>query len=357
MKERQQKILLTGGGTGGSVTPLLAIVDELRSAEPYLPIDFLWLGTNFGIEKAMVDDAQIRFMSIPSGKFRRYFSLRNFIDPFFVFAGLIKSFIVILGWRPDIIVSAGSFVAVPVVWAGWLCRVPSLIHQQDVISGLANKLCAPFARTVTVTFEKSINDFGKKAVWTGNPIRQQFAYRDPEIRVGQVRNYPILLVLGGGTGSEKMNRLVFDSLPGLVAFCRVIHVVGPGKASYLRDANYEQHEFLAADDMAKVYSAADLVVSRAGMSVLTELSYLGKPAIIIPLPESHQEANASAFHEARAAIILNQVELTPGVFVNIVKKAFQDDKLLNELGINVRKMIRKGAGKTIVNELTKILNK
>jgi len=353
----KKKILLTGGGTGGSVTPLLAIVDELRSSGTDLPIEFLWLGTNFGIEKTMVEDAQIPFVSIPSGKIRRYFSWRNFIDPFFVFAGLIKSFVLILRWRPDVIVSAGSFVSVPVVWAGWLCRVPSLIHQQDVVPGLANRLCAPFARTVTVTFEKSIDDFGKKAVWTGNPIRQQFAYRDPEIRVGHIRNYPILLVLGGGTGSEKLNQLVFDSLPELVTFCRVIHVAGPGKASDLRDVNYEQHEFLAADDMAKVYSAADLAVSRAGMSVLTELSYLGKPAIIIPLPESHQEANASAFHGARAAIILNQAELTPGVFVNIVKKAFQDDKLLNELGINVRKMIRKDAGKTIVSELKKILDK
>ena len=167
------KIILTGGGTGGSVAPLLGVAEMLqrRDAKSCVSTDagyeFLWIGTKHGPERAMVEREKIEFIAIPSGKMRRYASFKNFIDPFFILAGFFKSLYIILKWKPDFVMSAGSFVSVPVIWAAWLLRVPSLVHQQDARPGLANVLMAPFAGVITVTFEKSLMDYGKKAVWIG----------------------------------------------------------------------------------------------------------------------------------------------------------------------------------------------
>ena len=160
------KILLTGGGTGGSVAPLLAIAESLTMQ------DFLWLGTKSGPERKMVEEAGIKFKAISGGKLRRYFSFKNLGDIFKIKLGFFQSLFIMLKWRPNLVMSAGSFISVPVVYAAWLLRVPALIHQQDVKAGLANKLMAPFSKVITVAFEKSLADYGKKAIWIGNPVRQ-----------------------------------------------------------------------------------------------------------------------------------------------------------------------------------------
>jgi len=420
-KKNVKKILLTGGGTGGSVSPLLAVAEELKksphSLAPRLPrcggglprlprlprpgggpgggcgggyqggYNFLWIGTRNGPEKKMVDEKNIKFKPIFSGKLRRYFSWRNFIDPFFILIGFFQSLAVLSVWRPDIVISAGSFVSVPVVWAAWILRVPVLIHQQDARPGLANKLMAPFAKVVTATFEQSLRHYGKKAVWTGNPVRSGLTKDDKKpplitaatataratARAGQagqagregvgglLNNLPTVLIIGGGTGATAINELVWQSLDKLTEFCQVIHITGKGKdrrqTTDDRRQNYYSYNFLNTEQMAAAYAAADIVVSRAGMGVLTELSRLGKPAVLIPMPDSHQEDNAEIFKEKGAAIVLSQKELTPETFTENIKKLLDNGPLRLKLSDNIKKVIKSGADEKIVRIIKEIIKK
>ena len=357
------KILLTGGGTGGSVSPLLAIAEELTSPPAPLLIrrgekgeryDFLWIGTKNGPEREMVIKAGIGFKAIASGKLRRYFSIHNFIDPFKIIAGFFKSFFIILKWRPDLVMTAGAFVSVPIVWAAWVLRVPVLVHQQDARAGLANKLMAPFARVVTVTFEESLASYGKKAVWTGNATRFKnldLRIKNEEIykKFGLQKNLPIVLIVGGGTGAMEINKLVWESLDELVKICQIVHIAGKSKVESRKSkvSNYQIFEFLEHEKVMEIMSVADLVVSRAGLGFLTEISYLGKPAIIIPIPDSHQEENARIFAKDEAAIVLDQKKLTANDFANKIGELLEDEILRGKLRRNVAEVMKKGANEAI----------
>lgn len=359
MNTIQRKILFTGGGTGGSVTPLLAIAEELRAQSEAGEYNFLWIGTRDGIEKGMVEKEGIIFRSISAGKLRRYFSWQNFIDPFLTIAGFFQSLSIIMKWKPDLIISAGSFVATPVIFAGWLARVPIIVHQLDVRPGLSNKLAAPFAKSVTVTFEKSLASFGKKAVLTGNPIRPRLLdlYNEHRAKIKtDDGGLPVVLVLGGGTGAQFINELIEKSLTELTAICEPIHITGKNKSiNQTASTNYQSYEFLNLEELAWAYAAADIVVSRAGIGTLTELAVLGKPTVIIPIPDSHQEENAQIFHEARAAIVLQQNELTPELFVKFISKILSDQPLIQELSENIGRIMKKDAIKQICEIVDKLL--
>ncbi|MDD5072063.1 MAG: UDP-N-acetylglucosamine--N-acetylmuramyl-(pentapeptide) pyrophosphoryl-undecaprenol N-acetylglucosamine transferase, partial [Patescibacteria group bacterium] len=290
----------------------------------------------------------IEFIAIPSGKLRRYFSFKNFLDPFKIIVGFFKSFFIILKWRPDLVVTAGSFVSVPVVWVGWILRAPVLVHQQDARSGLANKLMAPFARVITVTFEESLKDYGKKAVWTGNPSHN--VERITHNASNSKKNLPIVLIVGGGTGAMEINKLVWESLEELTKFCQVVHITGKGKRimnNELGIRNYVSYDFLEHDKVMEIMQAADLVVSRAGLGFLTEISCLAKPAIIIPIPDSHQEDNARIFSKNKAAVVLDQKKLTPEDFINKIRELLKDEVLRRKLGGNAAGVMKKGASEAI----------
>lgn len=353
--------MLTGGGTGGSVTPLLAIAEALRSESEAGEYNFLWIGTRDGIERGMVEKEGIIFRAISAGKLRRYFSWQNFFDPFRATAGFFQALSIILKWKPDLIMSAGSFVATPVVFAGWFCRVPVIIHQLDARPGLSNKLAAPFARAITVTLEKSLSSFGKKAVLAGNPIRPRLfeLYQEHRAKIKtDDGSLPVVLVLGGGTGARFINELVEKSFDQLTAVCELIHITGKNKnISVNASANYQSYEFLNLEELAWAYAAADIVVSRAGMGTLTELAVLGKPTVIIPMPDSHQEENAQIFHEARAGIVLRQHELTPELFTKFLSKLIEDKKLWQELSLNIKTVIGPLATKKIISVISQILEK
>jgi len=359
MNKQQYKILLTGGGTGGSVTPLLAIAEALRAQSEAGEYNFLWVGTRDGIEKGMVEKEGIIFRSISAGKLRRYFALQNFVDPFFMIAGFFQSLFIIIKWKPDLIISAGSFVATPVIFAGWLARVPIIIHQLDARPGLSNRLAAPFAKAVTVTFEKSLTAYGKKAILTGNPIRPRLLnlYNEHRAKIKtDDGSLPVVLVLGGGTGAQFINELIEKSLSELTTICELIHLTGKNKnIGVTESANYQSYEFLNLEELAWAYAAADIVISRAGIGTLTELANLGKPTIIIPIPESHQEDNAQIFHERQAAIVLEQNELTPELFVKFISKLLADQPLIQELGENIGQLINKEANRQICEIVDKLL--
>lgn len=360
------RIILTGGGTMGPVVPLLALVQELREDFKIKKQDLnlLWLGTKNGPEKNLIKDYQIPFKHIFHGKFRRYLSFKNLIDPFFIFLGLIQSFFILKKFKPDIILSVGGFVSVPVVWAGWLLKIPTLIHQQDIQPGLANKLMTPFIERITVTFQKSLEDFPKnKTVWTGNPVRKDILQGN-KIRAIKFFNLekdiPTLLIIGGGRGALELNKIVVEALPQLVKFCQVIHLTGKGKIlpilnfDSLIARRYRSCEFLKKE-IKDAFAIADLIITRAGLSTLTELCFLEKPIIIIPIPNSHQEENARIFEKLRGAVVLSQKNLTPQNLVLEIKGLLTDKRELEKLRRNIKKVMKSNAADNIIQEIYKII--
>lgn len=351
------RVLLSGGGTAGSVVPLIALVEEIRKKKP--KSEFLFIGTRKAWpEKQLIKNKNISFSSIFSGKFRRYFDWRNFLDLFLILIGFIQSLFLIRKFKPTISISAGGFVSVPVNFAAFILKVPILIHQQDIVPGLANRLIVPFAKKITVTFKKSLDDFPRyKTFLTGNPVRPEILFGKKERAIKEFnleKDLPTILIFGGGTGSKKINEVVYKIVPELVKFCQIIHLTGKRKINNKLSFNrYHQYEFLS-EKMADAYVISDLVISRAGMGTLTELSNLAKPAILIPLPNTHQEANAEIFREKEAAIVLSQKKLTPEILLENIKKILGTPNLKNRLSQNISQIINKNASKKIIEEILNI---
>ena len=252
---------------------------------------------------------------------------------------------------------AGSFAGVPVAWASWLLRIPILIHQQDIVAGLANKLMANIAKKITVSFEVSLKDFfPSKTVLTGNPVREEIYSCDAEKSkefFKLKKDLPLLLILGGGTGAQFINELVEKSLAELLQFCQIIHLTGAGKSLEVEAENYHQFEFLT-NEMPEALCAADLVVSRAGISTLSELIILGKPVILIPIPQSHQEINAQYFQKNNAVLALRQENLNQAIFTDAIKELFFDKASMANLSRNILKMMDRRGAERVAKELLDI---
>jgi len=349
---KRKKIILTGGGTGGSVTPLLALSESLKEAN----YNLLFIGTKNGIEREMVKNKNIRYKWINAGKLRRYFSWDNFKDAAKVIAGFFESLVILTDEKPDLIISAGSFVSVPLVWSAWLFNVPVIIHQMDIRPGLANKIMAPAAKKITTVFKKSIKDYGKKAEWTGNPIEfsnnketKDEIYNKFNLDI----NLPLIIVIGGGTGAVKLNSLLYNNLEQLVKKYQIIHITGIGKNDNKQNQiNYHQIEFIESKKLLLLIASSDLVVSRAGIGVLSELSYFKKPTIIIPMPNSHQEDNADYFLQKGAAIVLNQNSLTNDEFIKSIDSVFNDKALKERLVKNIGEITKNNA----INRILEIIS-
>lgn len=364
-------IVLSGGGTGGSVAPLLAVAEELRRGSGSFDLRFAFVGTKDGLEREMVaafnqEVGPMEFVPLISGKWRRYFSIHNLLDIFKVIAACFQSFIVLKKIHPDIVISAGAFVSVPLVWAAAAKKVPILIHQQDLRPGLANRLMAPWARAITVVFEKSLIDYGPRTILAGNPIRRPASVQDENL-VKQLKaeysldnSIPLILIVGGGTGATGINRLIFKAASELARDYQVIHLTGRGKlpedAGLLNIKNYHVLEFLDNRLISVLMSMSDLVVSRAGLGALTELSYWRKPAILIPMPKSHQEDNAAYFVKAKAAVRLDQAGLSPEMLIKEINHILGNPILKKELGNNIGKIMKRDAADTISGIILEIIS-
>jgi UDP-N-acetylglucosamine--N-acetylmuramyl-(pentapeptide) pyrophosphoryl-undecaprenol N-acetylglucosamine transferase len=345
MNNGSKKIILSGGGTGGSVTPLLSIFRELKSE--YL---FLFVGTYDGIERKIIEKENLKYMPILSGKWRRYFSFRNIIDIFRVFLAFWQSLLLLKREKPSLIISAGGFVAVPLSWAARFLSIPVIVHQQDVVPGLANKLMAKVAKVVTVTFPSALDFYGPRARWIGNlgPDMEKNNFDGKEIleKYGlESSDKPLVLILGGGTGSFFINNLVNESKEKLIDMARIVHVSGKNERDGDVDLSlndYFKADFIDPSDFLILMSLADIVVSRCGLATLTELSFLRKTAILIPMPNSHQEKNALEFRKEEAARVFHQKDLSPDIFIEEVKSLLESNEDRERLSKNISRVIKNG---------------
>jgi len=358
---QSRTIVFAGGGTGGPTTPLLAVAEELK--EKYLDLRLVFVGTANGPEKKLVEDIGLDFFSIPSAKWRRYFSLRNIIDIFVFPFAVTRAFLLLNKLKAKVVVSAGGFVAVPVIWAAKLLGVKVLVHQQDIFPGLANRLSLPFADRITYTFPEAAKDFPKGTL-TGNPVRKSILTGD---RVRGVSSFglhpekPVILVFGGGTGALQLNKIAEEAVPSLLdKGFQVLHITGTNVTSsgeYLDKISegYVRRAFLGRE-MADAYAVADIVVCRAGLGTISELSNLQKVVIIVPMPNSHQEKNAEVLKEKSAAVVIEQKYLTAQKLSDEISNLIINKEQQNNFKKNISEIMPHDATSTIASLVYNLLN-
>ena len=324
-----KRIILTGGGTAGHVTPNIALLPRLKE----LQYDIHYIGSYNGIEKELIEQFGIPYHGISSGKLRRYFSLQNFTDPFRVIKGFGEAQKLIKLLEPDVIFSKGGFVSVPVVMAGKKCKVPTIIHESDMTPGLANKLSIPSATKVCCNFPETVAHLpADKAVLTGSPIRQELLSGDRTKALeftGLTSDKPVILVIGGSLGAVAVNNAVRSVLPELLKDFQVIHLCGRNKldASLQGLEGYVQYEYIK-DELKDLFALTDIVISRAGANAICELLALHKPNLLIPLSANasrgDQILNARSFERQGFSMVLEEEELTDESLLSAVHHLYDN---------------------------------
>ncbi|MBO5560745.1 MAG: undecaprenyldiphospho-muramoylpentapeptide beta-N-acetylglucosaminyltransferase [Firmicutes bacterium] len=309
-----KKIILTGGGTAGHVTPNLALLPQLK-AKGY---EVVYIGSKKGIEKELIEGAGVKYCAISSGKLRRYFDWQNFTDIFRVIGGIFQAIGIIAKEKPDVIFSKGGFVAVPVAVGAFIDRVPFIAHESDMTPGLANKLAMPFAKVVCTTFPEAVKYIkGGKGVHTGTPIRQELFRGDRQKGLafcGFDGSKPVLLVMGGSLGSVVINDAVKDVLPELTKRFDIAHLRGKGNLDGELEGvkGYRQFEYINKE-LRDLFAASDIVLSRAGSNAISEFLALNKPMLLVPLSRKasrgDQILNANSFKAQGFAEVIEEEEL------------------------------------------------
>lgn len=349
------KILFTGGGTLGSVFPLIVVYEELIARGNMIPSDVLWIGGRDGPERETVELQGIRFSSIITGKIRRYAHWRNSVDLALIAVGFFQSLYYIFRFQPTVIMNAGSYVGFPVLVAGWLLRVRCVILQLDVYPVRTNILTAPLAHTICVGFVESARFFpAKKTFVTGIPVRRA-AYSLSLTSSERSGALPLIYIIGGSTGASALNKLVIQTIAPLSRVARIIHITGKQKgqenialaAAY---PNYKPYEFVGEETL-RYTAEADIVVSRAGAGVLAELSALKKPAILIPLPSSPQEHNAAAVEKMGGALVISQDTCTPELFVTALIRLLGDPARRRTLSEHIARLFPSDAAKRVAKTI------
>lgn len=322
-----KKIVFTGGGTAGHVTPNIALFPKLKA----LGYEFFYMGSYDGIEKKLIEDFDIPYYGIATGKFRRYFDPKNFSDPFRVLKGVTEARKYLKQIKPDIVFSKGGFVSVPVVRAAASLGIPCIVHESDMTPGLANKLCIPVAKKVCCNFPETFKLLpANKAVLTGSPIREELLKGRKEAAYelcGFDASKPVIMVIGGSQGSAAINQAVRDALPELLEDFQVVHLCGKEKMDnlLLTTKGYKQFEYIKSE-LKDIFAMADIVISRAGANAINELLALKKPNLLIPLPSGSsrgdQLLNAKSFESQGFSIVLDEDDLTKKLLVEKVQELY-----------------------------------
>lgn len=373
------RVIVTGGGTGGHVSPAVAVITRLRerSAAEGTPLDLLYVGSVTGVERRTMQGLGVPYVAIQTGKLRRYLSLETPVDLLVRLpAGGVQALRAVRRFRPNVIFSTGGYVCVPTVAAGALLRVPSLTHEQTALVGLANRIAGKFATRVAVSYPQSLRYFPPgKAFVTGNPLRPGLLSGDASRAadtLGFRRDVLMVYVTGGAQGSHAINMAVKEALPRLLEMCQVLHQCGEGpegSGADLRElqaardalppeqvARYRVQAYVG-EEIADVYALASLVVGRAGAGTVNELANLGKPSVLVPLPSAaggEQEANARTLEREGGAVVLLQSDLTPDTLTTTVSNLIADPTRLAAMSEGARKLATPGAAGAIVDELVRL---
>ena len=320
----KKKIVLTGGGTAGHVSPNIALLPYLRAAG----YEIAYIGSKKGIEKNLIADYGLPYVGISTGKLRRYFDLKNFTDPFRVINGFREARSFLKKYRPDVVFSKGGFVSVPVVRAAGSLKIPCIIHESDMTPGLANKLCFGAAKKICCNFPETLEMLPPgKAVLTGTPIRAELFTGEREKGLelcGFSGEKPVMMVMGGSQGAVSVNKAVRGNLTELLKTFQIVHLCGKGHfdESLANVEGYRQFEYVK-EDLKHLFAAADLLVSRAGANAICEILALGKPSLLIPLPtkgsRGDQILNANSFAEQGFSEVLEDEKAAD----QIVEKAVE----------------------------------
>jgi len=342
-----KKILFTGGGTGGHIFPIIAVASEMRKRDTDL--NLAYMGPEDFTSSTFLPKEKIKTYYISSGKMRRYFTFSSFfanlVDiciriPF----GILQAFTIMFFTAPDLIFSKGGFGSVPVVIAGWLLRIPVFMHESDIAPGLANRIGSMFSEKVFVSFPTAEMEYFKKEkmLETGNPVRNELANGTKE-EAKKLFNLtlekPVILILGGSQGSERMNEVILEVLPEMLKEFEIIHQTGlagfrrvKGESMALADKElqkyYHPYFFLDVKELAQAYAAADCIVGRAGAGTIFEIALVKKPSILVPLPEAaqnHQVKNAYAYAKNGACLVLEEGNFTHHFFMEKLRILLQED--------------------------------
>ncbi|MBQ6462861.1 MAG: undecaprenyldiphospho-muramoylpentapeptide beta-N-acetylglucosaminyltransferase [Pseudobutyrivibrio sp.] len=322
-----KKIVMTGGGTAGHVTPNLALVPLLKEKG----YEIFYIGSYNGIEKKLVENAGITYYGISSGKLRRYHDWKNFTDPFRVIKGFSEANQLLKHLQPDVVFSKGGFVSVPVVMAAARQHIPAIIHESDMTPGLANKLAIPFASKVCCNFPETMQYLPDgKAVHTGSPIRKELFSGNKEAGLeftGFNADKPVILIMGGSIGSRFINNAVWASLDTLLEKFQIVHLVGKGNINndLVGRTGYQQYEFIS-EQLNDIFAMTDLMISRAGANSISEILALKIPNILIPLSAAasrgDQILNAESYKKQGFSTVLQEEELTGELLVSSVEDVY-----------------------------------
>lgn len=369
------KIVLAGGGSGGHFYPLIAVAEELRlvaEEKNILDVELYYMASSKYDEKALFDN-QIKFVSVPSGKMRRYFSLENVVDMFKAFGGIFVALYKLFSIYPDVVFSKGGYPSVPVVIAAKILRIPVITHESDTVPGRANKLASKFADKIAISFPEAYTHFPKeKTALIGHLVRKELqrpveegAFEYLKLTPGR----PTLFVMGGSQGAQVINEVMLSLLPSLLARYQIIHQTGAKNFEQVRsnaqivledNSNaefYHPYPYLNPLALRMCAGVADVVVSRSGASSIAEIAWWEVPAILIPITDSngdHQRQNAFSYASTGAAVVVEEKNLSPQILLQEINRLVDDTAFQATMRESAKKSQFPNAARTIANELISI---
>lgn len=364
------KIGLIGGGTGGHLMPLVAVARKIKEKAP--GATFIYIGPKGKMEKDIMNGEGIPSRYILTGKLRRYFSLKNFVDAFKIPVGILQSLYILFVEMPDAIFSKGGYASLPVALAAWLYRIPVLIHESDAVPGMANEILGKFADKVAVSYPSAEEEFlSAEVVLTGNPLREDINKGDAQ----KAREmFPLkeerktIMVVGGSQGARVINNRVLSVLPELLDKYQIIHQTGEANFEEVRHRAGEMGYKIGREgyfavpfigpEMKDIYAVSDLVISRAGANSISEIAANGKPSILVPLQgaaNDHQRMNAYALAKVGACLVLDENNLGKHIFLSRIEEIMGDEKLRQKLSKNIQSFYHPDATEKIADGILEMI--
>ncbi len=368
------KILFTGGGTAGHIFPIVAVIRAIRENYPHEAFDFFYIGPKDNFAKEIFSKEGIETRTILAGKLRRYFSFKNIIDIFKLPIGILQAFYYVFVLSPDIIFSKGGYGSLPVIFTGWILQVPIFLHESDVSPGLANKIAGKFALEIFISFSIKQTEYfpPKKMLSVGSPVRKEILCGSKQ-KAKRIFNLmgdkPLILVLGGSQGAQRINDKLLVILPELLGNFEVIHQTGKANLEQVKKESgvtitqdlqkyYHPVGFLTQEQFSSALMASDIIISRAGAGTIFEIAAAAKPSILVPLAgsaQNHQVKNAYAFAQNGATIVIEEVNFRPHFVLERIKYLFSQPEVLKEMGKRAREFSRPDAARIIAEYLVTYL--